>query len=129
MTKKSLGADAAAGETARQEVSDAATARHTEGPWRVNPAYDIPAVIANCFPKGSTCVAVVYGDGAPEIMARVIASPGLPVMPNAHLIAAAPEMYEALKSIAGCKAFTCDCGIPEEVFDSVEAALAKAEGR
>ncbi len=44
---------------------------------------------------------------------------------NAHLIAAAPEMYEALKAVWSYLAFR-DSGEP---FKQVTDALAKAEGR
>jgi hypothetical protein len=34
-------------------------AKITPGPWRVDPSYDIPALIARCYPKGATCVDAV----------------------------------------------------------------------
>lgn len=45
---------------------------------------------------------------------------------NARLIAAAPEMYEALKAIN--KAFPWNEQMTRPVFDKVHAAIAKAEG-
>lgn len=43
---------------------------------------------------------------------------------NAYLIAAAPDMYEALKLIASCKS-----SVAGDVVDIARKALAKAEGR
>lgn len=44
---------------------------------------------------------------------------------NAHLIAAAPDLYEALESITGEAGFE---GLPESKQDAIHAALAKALG-
>ncbi len=43
---------------------------------------------------------------------------------NAYLIAATPDMYEALKQIASCKS-----NVPGDVIDIAQKALAKAEGK
>ena len=43
---------------------------------------------------------------------------------NARLITAAPEMYNALKSIEND-----DCKIPRFLWDLIQVAIAKAEGR
>jgi len=45
---------------------------------------------------------------------------------NAHLIAAAPEMYEALKAVTNTGAWQ---RMPEYVIKDIVKALAKAEGK
>jgi hypothetical protein len=116
-----LGTDAAAvngaGSIDRDQLSHAAP-KHTPSPWYIDPFEEGCDGIGVCA-QGKGVVADVDSDYCELDEFKA----------NAQLIAAAPELYEALKSILGCQAFTCDCGIPEEVFDSAEAAIAKAEGR
>ena len=50
---------------------------------------------------------------------------------NAHLIAAAPELYEALEEMSSCLSDIIsgnDWGAVEEYLDDARAALAKARG-
>lgn len=93
-------------------------------------APEVPTIDQMQATYDSFCAAVDREDtlGA-TIYATVCADHVAKLLEAKPLFIAAQEMYEALKSIAGCKAFTCDCGIPEEVFASIEAAITKAEGK
>jgi hypothetical protein len=102
------------------------TATHTPGPWRVDPSYDIPTVIAHCFPKGATCVAVVYGDDD-AIMARVPG--GTESMANARLIAAAPDLLQSLREMLSIVGNRLPIGAFAEQKARAVATLAIAEGR
>lgn len=112
-------------------------ATHTPGPWRVDTGFAIPQVIADCFPKNATCVAIVYGDVESKLMARVPAVV-LATNANAQAIAAVPEMLQALREVVGAHAeagncFYClaDRGEPHEddcTMLFVNEAIAKAEG-
>ncbi len=75
---------------------------YTKGEWKVTKGFKVVAGI-----KSAQAVADVFGETAKEVEA------------NAHLIAAAPDMYEALKAL------------PEQVkwIPEVAKALAKAEGK
>jgi len=97
-------------------------AKHTEGPWRVGdagcavfgPKTDAPS------PKTIACLSKVAS--APE-----------ETRANARLIAAAPELLDALKAmLAGAQeaAWTEGWGddVPEEVL-AARKAVARAEGR
>jgi hypothetical protein len=106
--------------------------KHTPGPWRQG-AY-LELVMA-----GNTAVAEVYVDGCrhPGSDEEFIASEEANA--NAALIAAAPDMYEALRHAASsyhhpkCKAKGDYAGNPELYctchVQKARAALAKAEGR
>ena len=117
--------------------------KHTPGPWRIDASYEIPHVIASGFEKGATCVAVVYGDNA-SIMARVPGSRIADVIPNAHLLAAAPDMLAVLRDLEwsrlndGCGVTRVQCpacfalqsrGTGHNPYCGLAAAIAKAEGR
>ena len=88
--------------------------RHTPGPWRVGDA-------------GHTVFGPPNGNPSPETIANVRGRS------NARLIAAAPEMLEALKSIAD--GIVMDQSKPYDHIDTVlayqklaRAAIAKATG-
>jgi hypothetical protein len=100
---------------------------HTPGPWRVDVPFGIPTVIAPYFPKGATCVAVVYGDNK-ALMARVPGGNDADVVANAHLIAAAPELLWALKLVVTCFP-TAIAVLREEDRARLTAAIEKAEGK
>lgn len=113
-------------------------AKHTPGPWMVGGIYpkgeeDRRAITADDgtkYHRRRTVARVVtptgYADTHPEIEA------------NAHLIAATPEMYEALKSLIYTASKLWDMVKPIKDSDAViathpiiekaKAALAKAEG-
>lgn len=101
-------------------------ATHTPGPWAVDsngPGHEV--VLAR---GGAVAVAAVQGPDDPEEN-----------LSNAHLIAAAPDLYAALRKMALFVADWRDClegvQMTEATFraDSglteARAALAKAEGR
>ena len=46
-----------------------------------------------------------------------------------RLIAAAPDMYEALKELAECSQYWSDYDVPIGIHDRIVAALAKASGQ
>jgi hypothetical protein len=108
------------------------TQSFTPGPWRVDESFAIPAVIASCYPKGMTCVAVVYGPG--EIVSRIPPAQSTTEQhANARLIAAAPELLEALKDVTERLALSLQVfgNSPEVVNVNVanaRAAIAKATG-
>ena len=92
------------------------TSKHTPGPWHRNikPASKYTTVWAG----RNTHVAYVHTGTLPEEQIEA----------NAHLIAAAPAMYEAIKALIvewnrhGC----CDS---RDVVYRAEQALAQAEGK
>jgi hypothetical protein len=115
--------------------------KHTPGPWSVKNDYDERhIVIANIdgesFPDGTTSytydfVCDTYG-GDYESASRVVANA------NARLIAAAPELLEALRKADQFMTNGIELGyiklptIPDPALATpgiVRAAIAKAEGR
>lgn len=94
---------------------------HTPGPWKA----DTDRQVAGCngdiaITRNGEMVAVAY--------VRSIGGKD-ETLPNAHLIAAAPEMLEMLRDVAGylrgLKAMT---GRGADMLDAVNAVIAKAEG-
>ena len=83
---------------------------HTPGPWRPLPAMD-GHIEAKCG-----LIAKAYRDS--------IDADDLPVEANARLIAAAPEMLEALEAIAS----PLLRDIPHDVREIARAVIAKATG-
>ena len=101
--------------------------KHTPGPW---PLFTVPTSVGSChrigqFPSrvdGEFTAAVVYADGI-----RPGIDDSLPraqmLLANARLIAAAPDLLEALKYARRMvNASKCDIGF-------IDAAIAKAEGK
>lgn len=105
--------------------------KHTAGPWKFyQPRNACPAVYG---PEGD-CLAICNGIETPNIA-------------NAHLIAAAPEMYEALKEtmlllrvlkdrnydlwqqVIDAHSGTKSPSLAVDVWDANMAAIAKAEGK
>lgn len=94
----------------------------TPGPWRVGDA-------------GSTVFGPPNGNPSPKTVARVLRRP------DARLIAAAPELLEALRLLFNeCTHYTegeafmskivdLDTGYGHEAWKKARAAIAKAEGR
>lgn len=89
--------------------------KFTPGPWKVDvtqPYFETP----NMIKAGSfEILLTVPGCGEEHTTWEA----------NAHLIAAAPEMYEALKAIESCLAPADN----DSAAQKVRAAIAKAEGR
>lgn len=115
--------------------------KHTPGPWAVEPRqWDHGASLAIVAPNNGYIVAIVPFDE--DI--QTVDEPDYETVkrhpddvPNAHLIAAAPAMYEALQD-----AYEKLCYLAPDKFDDEEhaanwqrdlstmlAALAQAEGR
>ena len=132
MNKKTLGAQSAtAVETASPIAPDAATTRHTPGPWgarfsemggydcmthawRVGPQRGLPAISVCTIDLSS------YGQRACDFDFKNEQAEA-----DAHLIAAAPEMYEALRDAVAALGGRRNYVGPQSVLN----AIAKAEGR
>jgi hypothetical protein len=96
-------------------------ASHTPGPWKINPASGVQIVSE----LETLVICTTPGDLLQPAAAR-----------NAHLIAAAPEMYEALKKLRLVGECWCQKAIGNpmyldhsELCKEVSAVLAKAEGK
>jgi hypothetical protein len=85
---------------------------HTKGPWRVSKKPDI------YFIHGAGClfIADLVNNNSPEQEA------------NANLVAAAPDLLEALKAIYQ-DAIARSTEVPSPIVEAVCAAIAKAEGK
>jgi hypothetical protein len=97
-------------------------AKHTPGPWHRD-GQNLSSIIRCVTPKGHPDAKHVCGDY--EVIARC---EGDNWEANARLIAAAPDMLEALQR---AHSFMCASGIDPEhsVRQAVVAAIARAEGR
>lgn len=108
-------------------------AKFTPGPWKLWGGYVVcganddsdgdPVVVTFCEAakrKNGPHAGLTIGVHSRPHYAEGIA--------NAKLIAAAPEMYEALKSLQNYFQES-HVELPQSLHDAYEAALAKAEGR
>ena len=95
-------------------------AGYTKGPWEFDPPHD-HGTYEGAFYSGDEEICS-FGDS--EAYYPTEGTP--PNTANAHLIAAAPDMYEALKELIvayeGCN------GTDHPAYTAAETALAKAEG-
>lgn len=107
------------------------TAKHTPGPWSVEPLESTGgADMAICAPSCGWVVAVVQHD--PDIQATDNPDSESVVwhntdLANAHLIAEAPAMLEALREFTGA----VDAGTTfadQSVIDLARAILARIDG-
>jgi len=93
---------------------------HTPGPWQTFP------------PNDPTEVKAIHGSPGMEVcdlIPVIRLGPGYKRIANAHLIAAAPEMYEALKKVKDhIKTIFPDSFEMSGVWTLVDSALTKAEG-
>jgi len=91
------------------------TPKHTPGPWKVH-----GAEVRDC------------GLGI-DVICTMQVSNQMNWLADALLIAAAPEMLEALKALRNACWGGCACADPSEeenaAWDIAEAVIAKAEGR
>lgn len=88
--------------------------KHTPGPWYADKLQDLNAF--NVFQHGATySLLTITPDG----------NSGRDVEPDARLIAAAPELLEALKETIA----TWDSGSQAFPIAMIRAAIAKAEGK
>lgn len=92
--------------------------KHTKGPWLVSTI------------DGEDCLMVGGGDGS-EVVADIRTHwPDAQVEANAHLIASAPELLEALRAVLDYhEEWKNDCGLFTYEEKKVRAAIAHAEGR
>lgn len=89
--------------------------KHTQGPWRVGKGkygYQIWQDVKKGF--GNHWIANLKCESCPA-----------DALPNAHLIAAAPELLEALESFPG---FLCGTESGDAWIEHMRAAIAKARG-
>jgi hypothetical protein len=88
--------------------------KHTNGPWLITTI------------DGDDCLMVGGGDGSDVVADIRTDRPEDEVEANAHLMASAPEMYEALKKLAECSK-----EVPLMKYEQglVDKAIAHAEGR
>ena len=88
--------------------------RHTSGPWIVESlvdGYDIHAPESGCFVATTSDPEMVWGAVTRKV--------------DAHLIAAAPELLEALEALVMDESKEY---IPTRLWDAARAAIAKAKG-
>ena len=107
------------------------SAKHTPWPWLLS---TVPTSVGSChkigpFPNGTRVdtFACVYADGHRKGIDD--ANPAaMELAANARLIAAAPDMYEALKLIASTD--PVDAALdPQRAVRVAREALSKAEGK
>lgn len=100
-------------------------AKHTPGPWEVRAKGVSPATVGTFVGKvGSGLVAQAVTNHANMTQAECLATG----QANARLIAAAPEIYEALRELH-LKAVIGTEAERHAALDRAWAALTKAEGR
>lgn len=100
--------------------------QHTPGPWEIDDEY----VKQSGNPDVGICRVLNMDKGGDKQWFR-----GPITEANAHLIAAAPDMYEALKELYAVVKGECpslldeDSGGDSRLALEIESALAKAEGK
>ncbi len=97
---------------ARQDRGDIMT-QHTPGPWKLNPAMDFSGTWDAWLGKDGVTIAHIQSHKSKELTTA-----------NARLIAAAPELLEALKGL--CE--PADPATDSRRWEAAKAAIAKAEG-
>ena len=93
--------------------------KFTPGPWKVGRPHneDVPSAI-----NGWNYYPIYYGNDEEQVCDIVYNKA------DAALIAAAPEMYEALEKIADINPYTITSEVAYEIIDIAGAALRKARG-
>ena len=91
--------------------------KHTLGPWTVRLASH----------SGSYYVEAPSPTAAKWLVSEVSGRGRQTNLANAHLIAAAPDLYAVAKEMREACAYI-DSGISQEMRDRINAAIAKAEG-
>ena len=91
-------------------------AKHTAAPWKMVPTRDGNIAIDHPTGKYADPVARVYSYGTSEGVA------------NARLIAAAPELFEALTNALGLWAHLSTDATQQAWLTQARAAIAKAKG-
>ena len=101
--------------------------KHTPGPWTIVPYGDGDSLVIHADQSEWRICFMATPGASPGAMGRIEA--------NARLIAAAPEMLEALKSVDGMAVLALrgrtikEYAIPASVLEQVIATIAKAEGQ
>lgn len=98
----------------------AETLKHTPGPWHIGRGADGLPIIHTAPDTFSSS-----GQGVAHVCKRTMCQEHTA---NARLIAAAPEMYEALRALIERSDANDGDGLLV-AFDAARAAIAKAEGR
>jgi len=101
--------------------------KHTPGPWEIGALFGDPDGKSYEYPT-------IYRrneDGSTTYVADIMGALSPPAWPNAHLIAAAPDLLEACGVLlkAAPELWGEDVEKWPRLMDRVEAAIAKAEGR
>lgn len=97
-------------------------ATHTPGPWRSGaPDHAAPGV--------GYVLADIPGRSWPEEIAVIYGAENVHRDANVILIAAAPELLDALKAVWLLLPSVIDPGVQRRLRELAEAAIAKAEGR
>ena len=98
---------------------------HTKGPWEFDPPHD-NGTYEGAFYSGDEAVCK-FGDS--ETFYNTCGD--APSTANAHLIAAAPDMYEALKELVRIDNSyeQVTASMESAAFDAAEKAISKAEGK
>ena len=103
------------------------TSKHTPGPWKwtIESHNNEWAIVTD---QNGHIIANVNSESGPDIPPLV--STKMPMETNAHLIAAAPAMYEALQRLFNGNV---DCGTYWQIdvsdIQAAKQALAQAEGK
>jgi hypothetical protein len=92
-------------------------AQHTPGPWEIRDSEVLGGPFGYCIDTDSFVVAEVYDDATE-----------LPALANARLIAAAPEMLEALYQYVSDLRFPPQGDSIQRRIERAEAVIAKATG-
>lgn len=91
--------------------------QHTNGPWLITTI------------DGADCLMVGGGDGSDVVADIRTDHPADEVEANAHLMASAPEMLEALKTLAECSKDSPEFALMKYEQGVIDKAIAHAEGR
>ena len=92
------------------------TVQHTPGPWEIWPDFD---------EEGENGSSIIGTNGDPL---AVTISDRYSEDANAHLIAAAPELLEALEMIANDYAYLLETKLSSPDADMIHELIAKAKG-
>ena len=104
-------------------------AKHTKGPWQIQTSCSYRR-IGNNEGDGNVCYPTNQRDGHPDLCFPNGGFNG----PDARLIAAAPDLLEALRDLRvrfynACRATGSDAWAADQACESADAAIAKAIGR
>jgi hypothetical protein len=92
--------------------------KHTPGPWVVDAVYkDSVSSVAPGIDDNIICLSPSVEGWTDDRWPA-----------NAHLIAAAPDMLEALRIALDAATWDATCTIPDDVRDQMSAAIKKSRG-